>query len=836
MKNQLKGLLLLKLMALIITTSYAQIPANYYRSAQGKSGSELKNALHSIIDGHREYPYSSSSTDVWDILKETDKDPNNPNNVILFYTGWSVNANQEYNSGKGWNREHVWAKSHGNFGTSQGAGTDCHHLRPTDITVNSARNSRWFDEASVEYIDGDGATGNYTSSSEWIWEPRPEVKGDVARMLFYMATRYEGTSGDPDLELVDYLPSNDYTPEPIHAKLSTLIAWHLQDPVDDFERNRNEVVYSYQGNRNPYIDHPEYVCLVYNCGTPADTAPPTKPSNLISTSITSTSFHLAWSPSSDNVGVTGYKVYVNGILSKTTSNPSVTIEGLTSGTSYQVAVSAVDQVGNESSQSTSINVTTSNEDVTPPNSDVYVETFSNFSAGGSYQSGSFVGDNEISWNYYSSRGDISIEGSTPTFGKGKNPAGALQSSVIAGGIGTLSFEYMQAFSTSVSFKVYVNSVLVTTVQGGSQNQIVSAGPFNVNMNGNCTLRFEQSGSSSGQVAIDNVTWTSLASADTQAPTQPTLDVSEITTTTATMNWTSSSDNVGVEGYKVIVNGNEIAQTASTSFVLQELEVLTTYTVEVIAFDAAGNNSARAISTFSTLDEIPVVTEEFVETFDNFSEGGSYKSGSFVGSHGITWTYASARGDLNFNGTALTLGKGRSPAGALESSTISGGVQTLSFDYSQAYSTAVKLEVYVNNVYYTTVEGGSKGSAENTGDIQVGVTGDARIKLVQKNTSSGQIKIDNLTWTTAAQTSSSRKQFALEVTALKLLSNPVTDVLRFQNAEEGMQYEIISMEGKTVNRGVLGNSVSIATEGLPKGVYILKMLIGDQIQNLRFVKN
>jgi hypothetical protein len=79
-------------------------------------------------------------------------------------------------------------------------------------------------------------------------------------MMFYMATRYEGESGDPDLELVDYTGTDG----PIFGKLSTLIEWNEEDPVDDFERNRNEVVYSYQNNRNPFIDHPEYVNAIYN--------------------------------------------------------------------------------------------------------------------------------------------------------------------------------------------------------------------------------------------------------------------------------------------------------------------------------------------------------------------------------------------------------------------------------------------------------------------------------------------------------------------------------------------------------------------------------------------
>ena len=241
----------------------SQIPSGYYSTVQGLSGDNLKTALYNIIKGHKEYPYTSTNTDTWDILKETDKDTLNQENVILFYTGWSVNAAQEYNNGSGWTREHVWAKSRGDFGTTMGPGTDAHHLRPVDNSTNSARNNRWFDNCTKEYYAGGILTGCYTSSTSWVWQPRDKVKGDVARMIFYMATRYEGENGEPDLEVIDYIPADNYTIEPIHAKLSALLQWNEDDPVDNWERNRNNVVYSYQHNRNPFIDHPEYVNMIW---------------------------------------------------------------------------------------------------------------------------------------------------------------------------------------------------------------------------------------------------------------------------------------------------------------------------------------------------------------------------------------------------------------------------------------------------------------------------------------------------------------------------------------------------------------------------------------------
>ncbi|MGG0482529.1 endonuclease [Priestia aryabhattai] len=227
---------------------------DYYRTAAGKTGNTLKTQLHNIIDHHTELSYSS----VWEALKKTDEDPANANNVILLYTGRSQSKSTNGGGVDDWNREHVWAKSHGDFGTAMGPGTDLHHLRPTDVSVNGTRGNLDFDNGGTEHSE---ALGNYFDSDSW--EPRDEVKGDVARMLFYMAVRYEGdVSDEPDLELNNTV--NNGT-APYHGKLSVLLQWNAEDPVDDRERRRNDIIYSdYQHNRNPFIDHPEWVNEIWN--------------------------------------------------------------------------------------------------------------------------------------------------------------------------------------------------------------------------------------------------------------------------------------------------------------------------------------------------------------------------------------------------------------------------------------------------------------------------------------------------------------------------------------------------------------------------------------------
>ena len=248
------------ILLLVPFLSIAQIPSGYYNTADDKADGVLKFELNQIIDNHTTFPYTSSSTDTWDILKETDRDPNNSNNIILIYSGVSIDGPQEYNSGSGWTREHIWAKSRGDFGTAEGPGTDVHALRPLDNSTNSIRSNRGFDNC-IDCVDIYDQWSNFTGSkrdnTEWSFEPRDEVKGDVARMIFYMDVRYEGYDSYVDLEVSEtILPNNDNSP--FHGVLSTLIEWHRNDPVDAWEENRNDIIYySYQNNRNPFIDYPE---------------------------------------------------------------------------------------------------------------------------------------------------------------------------------------------------------------------------------------------------------------------------------------------------------------------------------------------------------------------------------------------------------------------------------------------------------------------------------------------------------------------------------------------------------------------------------------------------
>ncbi|WP_165905069.1 endonuclease [Parashewanella curva] len=241
---------------------------------------DLKNALSTIIaKDHKQLTYGQ----VWSVLTYADQDPTNDKNVIEIYTGASISKldNQQGGSGTGkWNREHVWAKSHGFPSKDQWGYTDAHHLRPSDPGINTARSNNDFGECSDsgEEVQFNGSgTGNYLDKAKDCWEPRDEVKGDVARMIMYMDTRYQGkdtaTTKMPDLAIVNRLTTSEEDDKPLIGTLCDLYAWHKQDPVSDFEKNRNNEVYKYQGNRNPFIDRPELVRDVYGAACNDDPNP-----------------------------------------------------------------------------------------------------------------------------------------------------------------------------------------------------------------------------------------------------------------------------------------------------------------------------------------------------------------------------------------------------------------------------------------------------------------------------------------------------------------------------------------------------------------------------------
>lgn len=236
----------------------------YYANALVAEGAALRAAINKDISkDHKQLTYS----EVWTVVTHSDEDPTDDTKVVLIYKGTSIgkglNAGLAGNGGDNWNREHVWSKSHGFPDQDQWAYTDAHHLRPADASINSERSNLDFNEGGEALTE---APENKKDNDSF--EPRDEVKGDVARMMFYMDVRYEGAASDNTPNLVLVKDEVTESGEPEFGNLCTLYKWHQEDPVSDFEKNRNNVVYEFQGNRNPFIDRPEWVQEIFGpaCG------------------------------------------------------------------------------------------------------------------------------------------------------------------------------------------------------------------------------------------------------------------------------------------------------------------------------------------------------------------------------------------------------------------------------------------------------------------------------------------------------------------------------------------------------------------------------------------
>ena len=237
----------------------AETASGYYASLENETsqGAAFRTKLAQILkDTHtRETSYDGLKS----VFKTTDKDPNKSGNIIWFYTGTSVAFSGDFNGGT--NREHVWPKNGGKaFPASSKAGSDAHHLRPCNANLNSSRGSYGYDEvpqipSNIVEENGSTSYGNLCYLANGTFYPGEGYRGATARILMYVQTRW-GT--EYSLKFVDGQGHNKTI-----GSISTLMKWHLEEPPTEEEYRRNEEVYKIQGNRNPFIDHPEYAARIY---------------------------------------------------------------------------------------------------------------------------------------------------------------------------------------------------------------------------------------------------------------------------------------------------------------------------------------------------------------------------------------------------------------------------------------------------------------------------------------------------------------------------------------------------------------------------------------------
>lgn len=285
---------------------YAQIPVGYYNDANNLSGSDLKNALHIIIKDHtvKSYDYlwtAFQTTDkrsdgkVWDMYSDCS---------YTFITNQCGNYSAECDC---YNREHSFPKSW--FNDASPMYSDLFHLVPTDGKVNGMRSNYPFGEVSnATFTSSNGSKLGPCSAPGYsgvVFEPINEYKGDFARNYFYMATRYENVIAgwySNSTEAAAVLMNNNF---PVYKEwfLNMLGEWHTNDPVSQKEIDRNNAVYAIQENRNPFIDHPEYVYQIWGVGLGLAPEPEQHASNFSAHSIT-----LSWADAIGETVPEGYLI------------------------------------------------------------------------------------------------------------------------------------------------------------------------------------------------------------------------------------------------------------------------------------------------------------------------------------------------------------------------------------------------------------------------------------------------------------------------------------------------------------------------------------------------
>lgn len=253
------------LLAVASTTIYAAEPAGYYKSCEGKSGEALLTALQAVVGPHKNVGYDG----LWAVYNKADVDENGKYIDMYSTKRWTPGKEKCGNYsrvGDCVNREHSFPKSWFNEGSPMKS--DAFHVYPTDGKVNGQRSNFPYGECAngttlpsnngVKAL-GKLGTSTFPGYSGKVFEPVDEYKGDLARTYFYMAAAYKDKIGSWHS---DMLAGNSYPAYKTWA-VNLLLKWHRQDAVSKKETDRNDAVYEFQNNRNPFIDHPELVEYIW---------------------------------------------------------------------------------------------------------------------------------------------------------------------------------------------------------------------------------------------------------------------------------------------------------------------------------------------------------------------------------------------------------------------------------------------------------------------------------------------------------------------------------------------------------------------------------------------
>jgi endonuclease I len=346
----MKKYLLCALLVCGSRTVWAQIPPGYYQGTESLNGYQLKSKLHAIVSkgtiswnygdlpGYYELTdrdlYYENDSSVLDIYSE---DPQAADAYNYWYSNNSLVSGAS-NEGEGWNREHIFSQSF--FNGYYPMYSDLHYIVPTDARVNQRRSNYPFGKVgnAPAFTSLNGTKvgpANMPGYTNTVTEPINEFKGDIARMLLYVTVRYEN--------LIPYFqagnvrcPIDSFSERALKTWIKqTLIDWHLQDPPSQKEIDRNNVVYSIQGNRNPFVDHPEFAARIWN--HPYDSIVPEQPYHISELAKGAHFIVVEW-PYSQDDNIMGYEVYLNDMKWGTTTATNYTFHHLEPETAYNVKV------------------------------------------------------------------------------------------------------------------------------------------------------------------------------------------------------------------------------------------------------------------------------------------------------------------------------------------------------------------------------------------------------------------------------------------------------------------------------------------------------------------
>ena len=514
------------LIALLITSfGFAQVPAGYYSTATG-TGYTLKTQLHNIINGHSDQGYNAMDSFIanydldnyYEVGSNTILDPysENPTGADPYNFAPVGDKCGNYNGeGDCYNIEHVIPQS--TFNSNTPMQSDAHHLLPTDGRVNGFRsnfpfgvvnNSNLVSQSGISNPTQNGSKlgGNLNSGysagyTGIVFEPIDEFKGDIARIYFYFVTRYEDqVSAWSAYDMFDG-SSDKVLDDPF---LNILMTWHQNDPVSQKEIDRNNnIYYNHQSNRNPFVDHPEYVAMIWNPST--DTTAPTAPTNLVASNATASSMDLTWTASTDDVAVASYDIFVDGSFYTNTSTAvtSFTVTGLASETNYCFTIYALDAAGNTSAVSNQDCETTL---VGSGSTDCASEDFENIPANDSQYTDRTWTGTDGQWNATRGRTDQTINGRAILIDCRTSSPGSLTSPTLLGGIGNLTITTQKIYSgTDGTLDVLVNGSVVGTIPYSATPQTTTI--TGINISGSTTVVIQDNDSGSARIGLDDLSWT-----------------------------------------------------------------------------------------------------------------------------------------------------------------------------------------------------------------------------------------------------------------------------------------------------------------------------------------